>query len=173
MFHLYKQFCIIFDRIKTKEYAPTIYYNGNEPREFSSIPLTHFETYSSQVYKSVSLLLETYYAEKNATTRIRQKSVDLRKIVQTALERNRKKHDLQQKQIKDTENRDKYRIYGELLNVYGYNLSPNAKQLDALNYYTNEMMTIPLDDTKTAKENAQKYYENTTNKKEPMRLCQN
>ncbi len=40
---------------------------------------------------------------KNIYTRIRQKSVDLRKIVSTALERNRKKYQLQQKQLKDTE----------------------------------------------------------------------
>ena len=97
----------------------------------------------------MSNVLEIYYASRNTLTRIRQKSVDLRKIVQTALERNRKKYDLQSKQLKDTLNRDKYRIYGELTNTYGYNLEPGAKQLEALNYYTNEMVKIPLDPTKT------------------------
>ena len=43
---------------------------------------------------------------KNTITRIRQKSTDLRKIVQTALERNIKKYDLQAKQLKDTEKRE-------------------------------------------------------------------
>ena len=47
-------------------------------------------------------MLETYYASKEILTRIRQKSSDLRRIVQTALERNRKKLILQQKQMKDT-----------------------------------------------------------------------
>ena len=49
---------------------------------------------------------------KNVYTRIRQKSVDLRKIVSTALDRNRKKYQLQEKQLKDTEKRDKYKVYG-------------------------------------------------------------
>ena len=40
--------------------------------------------------------------------------MDLRKIVQNLLERNYKKYDLQEKQLKDTERREKYRIYGEL-----------------------------------------------------------
>ena len=53
----------------------------------------------------------TFSAEKNAVTRIRQKSVDLRKIVQTALERNVKKYDLQLRQMKDTEKRDKYKVF--------------------------------------------------------------
>ena len=51
---------------------------------------------------------------KNRITRIRQKSSDLRRVVNTALERNVKKYDLQQKQLKDTDKREKYRIYGEL-----------------------------------------------------------
>ena len=67
-------------------------------------------------------MLETYYASRDLITRIRQKSADLRRIVQTALERNRKKLMLQQKQMKDTEKKDKYKVYGELINTYGYGL---------------------------------------------------
>lgn len=59
--------------------------------------------YTMTEYDSISKVLEEYYASKNIYTRIRQKSVDLRKIVSTALERNRKKYQLQQKQLKDTE----------------------------------------------------------------------
>ena len=139
--------------------AEEIYYDGAEPKEFCALPLSHFPMYEAKIFDSMSNVLETYYASKNTLTRIRQKSVDLRKIVQTALERNRKKYDLQSKQLKDTLNRDKYRIYGELINTYGYNLEPGAKQLDALNYYTNEMVKIPLDPTKTPGENAQKYFD--------------
>ena len=61
---------------------------------------------------------------KNRITRIRQKSSDLRRVVNTALERHVKKYDLQQKQLKDTDKREKYRIYGELLNTYGYSCQP-------------------------------------------------
>ena len=82
----------------------------------------------------------------------------MRHIVQTALERNRKKYDLQSKQLRDTENRGKYKVYGELINVYGYDLEKGAKKLEALNYYTNEMISIPLDDTMTPRENAQRYF---------------
>ena len=90
-------------------------------------------------------------------TRIRQKSADLRHVVQTALERNRKKYELQAKQLKDTENREQYKVYGELLHTYGYSLEPGAKSLTALNYYTNEEITIPLDEHLTPSENAQSF----------------
>lgn len=157
--HLYKQFTLFFDDIAKGAFVPRIYYKGAEPKEFAAVSLSHFGQYESKEFDSMSALLETYYASKNTLTRIRQKSVDLRKIVQTALERNRKKYDLQLKQLRDTEGRDKYRVYGELINVYGYGLEPNAKHLECLNYYTNENIMIPLDSTKTPQENAQKYFD--------------
>ena len=159
MVHLYKQFSLLFGDVASGAFKPQVYYKGNEPKEFSAIPLSHFENHDIKHYESMSLLLENYYATKNTVTRIRQKSVDLRKIVQTALERNRKKYDLQFKQLRDTENRDKYRIYGELINTYGYGLEPNTKHLECLNYYTNETIMIPLDSSKTPQENAQKYFD--------------
>ena len=157
--HLYRQFTLYFEEVTAGHFSPAIYYHGAEPKEFSALPLTHFSQYIRKEYDSISRLLEDYYAEKNTLTRIRQKSVDLRRVVQTALERNRKKYDLQVKQLRDTENREKFKVYGELIHTYGYNLEPGAKKLEALNYYTNEMITIPLDSTKTPQENALKYFE--------------
>ena len=69
------------------------------------------------------------------------------------------KLDLQEKQMKDTEKMETYRIYGELLHTYGYEAEPEAKRLTCLNYYTNEEITIPLDETMTAMENAKRYFD--------------
>lgn len=144
-------------------FSPVIIYDkGNHSRtpvEFAALPLTLYADKESKTFSGISEVLERYYAERSTVTRIRQKSVDLRRIVQTALERNVKKYDLQIQQMKDTEKRDKYKVYGELINTYGYNVEPGAKSLEALNYYTNEPVTIPLDDTLTPQENAQKYFE--------------
>lgn len=158
MQHLYNQFTLYFTNVKEGAFRPAIYYLGKEPKEFASLPLTHFTEYRRVEFDKISNVLETYYAAKNTITRIRQKSSDLRHILQTALERNRKKYDLQIKQLKDTENQDKYKIYGELLHVYGYNLEEGAKTLEAFNYYTNEMIQIPLDPMLSPQENAKKYF---------------
>ena len=141
------------------DFAPHIVYSGEEPKEFGVFPYTIFPADSQRTCDSVSVLLQDYYAEKSALTRIRQKSVDLRKIVQTALERNIKKYDLQLQQIKDTEKKDKYRVYGELITAYGYNVAQGSKSFEALNYYTNEMVQIPLDPTIPVMDNAKKYFD--------------
>ena len=157
--HLYRQFTYFMEQVTERKFSPAIYYEGNEPKEFSSLPLTHFSNYQVKSFDSISEVIRTYYSSRDLITRIRQKSSDLRRVVQTALERNRKKYDLQLKQLRDTENRDKYKVYGELIHTYGYNLEDGAKELEALNYYTNEMIKIPLDPQKTPQENAKKYFD--------------
>lgn len=159
MLHLFKTFSYYMDDVKSGNFTPQIVYNGKTPVEYSSLTMTMYQDYENISHESISHILETYYAERNTVTRIRQRSVDLRKIVQTALDRSRKKYDLQAKQLKDTEKRDTYRIYGELLTTYGYSAEPGAKSLDVLNYYTNEETTIPLDPQINALENAKKYFD--------------
>lgn len=176
--HLYHNFDWFMADIKESKFTPNIIYKGKEPVEFAAVTLLSYgdhadkpgrpddpslqsnpPMYATEKYNSISRVLETYYAGRNAYTRIRQKSSDLRRIVTTALERNRKKYLLQQKQLKDTDKREKYRIYGELLNTYGYGAEEGAKSLEVLNYYTNEMITIPLDDQLSPTENAKKYFD--------------
>ena len=157
--HLAHTFLRMIDDIRDGHFEPNIIYKGKEPVEFACFPLSQYQDYRAVSYPSIFPVLDTYYAEKNIVTKMRQKTVDLRKIVQNALERNVKKYQLQQKQLKDTEKKEKYRVWGELLNTYGYEVEPGAKSMEALNYYTNEMIQIPLDETMTPQENAKKYFD--------------
>lgn len=159
LLHFYKTFFYFMDDVKNGNFTPQIIYQEKTPVEYSTLDMTMYADCKKISNESISQILETYYAERNTVTRIRQRSVDLRKIVQTALERSRKKYDIQSRQLKDTEKRETYRIYGELLTTYGYNAQPGAKSLDVLNYYTGEELAIPLDPQLTALENAKKYFE--------------
>ena len=156
---LQHQLLRLMESIKGEDFTPRIYYNGKEPAEFSAVPLTMYEDLDAQSFEDMSGLLESYYAVKNTLTRIHQKSADLRRVVQTALERTRKKYDLQLKQLQDTEKREKYKVWGELIHTYGYGVPEGARSMQAINYYTNEEITIPLDSTLTAQENAKRYFD--------------
>ncbi len=145
--------------IKAGRFAPEIAYEGKAPAEFAAVKLSIYDDLEKVSYDSISELIFDYYSKKSIVVRIRQKSSDLRRIVTTALERNVKKLDLQQKQLKDTEKRDKYKVYGELINTYGYSVPEGAKSFEALNYYTNETITIPLDETISVKDNAKRYFD--------------
>ncbi len=160
--HLYSCLSRRMEQVKDRDFKPNIIYQDGLPVEFSSLPLTCYSDFNKtevKEYASISLLLEDYYAARNKFTRIRQKSADLRRVVANAIERDSKKYDLQLKQLKDTEKRDKYRIYGELLTTYGYSVTPGEKSVDILNYYTNEEITIPLDPELSAIDNAKQYFD--------------
>ncbi len=157
--HLYKNFERFTQEVKSGSFSPNIVSKDGVPVEFSSVMLSSYSSYDLQEYTSISALLESFYSTKNAVARIRQKSFDLRKIVSTAIDRTSKKYDLQLKQLQDTEKRDKFKVYGELLTAYGYGLEPGAKVLTTINYYNNEEINIPLDPTMTALENAKHYFE--------------
>ncbi len=175
---LYKAFDGIIQDVKDGSFTPCIAYENGSPKEYASIPLTlygattdtapysHDTDSSSETEvtypETISALIMQYYLEKNVVTRIRQKSVDLRKIVQTALERNVRKYDLQLKQMKDADKKDKYRIYGELLTVYGYSAEPGADKITVNDYNTGKDVTISLDPTLTPAQNAKKYFDKYT-----------
>lgn len=168
---LYKAFAQMRDDIIEERYTPCIAYDGYEPKEFASLVLHSYGEIQEQVefpskdakglkvYDSVSEVVANYYSAKSVVTRMKQRGADLRKIVATAIERTAKKYDLQLAQLKDTENREKYRIYGELITAYGYGAKPGDKELTCENYYDQTMITIPLDETMSAMENGKRYFE--------------
>lgn len=157
--HLHQNFVRFTEDVKNGNFLPNIVYKNNEPLEFSALSLTCYKDMEVQTYDSISEVLESYYAMKDKITRIHQKSSDLRRVVSNALERSRKKYDLQMKQLNDTKKREKYKIYGELLQTYGYEAKEGDKSLTCINYYTNEEITIPLDETLSALENSKKYFD--------------
>lgn len=160
--HLFHTIQNLLEDINTHNFTPNIIYKGEEAIEFSSINLYSYEgkEYKRESFDSVSKMLYDFYSSREAFVLNRQKSSDLRRIVNTALERASKKYDLQEKQLQDAYKKDIYRVYGDLLNTYGYSLKGGESSFTTENFYDdNNEITIPLDKNKSAKENAKKYYD--------------
>lgn len=157
--NLYNVIDNFINDINNNRFRPNIVYDNNTPVEFAVFELTCYADLKCMEYEDVSSMLERFYADKNRYARIKQKSVDLRHIVSTALSRVSKKLDVQEKQLKSTQKRDKYRIYGELLTTFGYSASKGDRELTCTNYYNNEPITIPLDTELSPIDNAKKYFD--------------
>lgn len=160
--HLFHTIKNLLDDINAHNFLPNIVYRKEEALEFSSVKLFSYdnEEYKIESYDSVSKMLYDFYSSREAFVLNRQKSSDLRRIVNTALERASKKYDLQEKQLQDADKKDIYRVYGDLLNTYGYSLKGGESSFTTENFYDdNKEITIPLDKNKSAKENAKKYYD--------------
>ena len=158
--HLVHQFFLMMEDVKEGRFFPCMICNAKgDPVEFSALRLHMYDDMQVTGFDSISTVLEQFYEMRDRVVRIRQKSSDLRRIVTTALERTGKKLDLQTRQMSDTKKRDQYRLYGELLHTYGYEAQEGSRSLKVVNYYNGEEVTIPLDPTMTASENAKRYYD--------------
>lgn len=147
------------------DYKPTIYIEDNTYSDFHSTGLSHMASFETRTPETISVLLDDYYKTRANQVRMKQKSVDLRKLVQTLLDRNTKKLSLQQKQLKDTKDKDKFKIKGELIQANLYQIEEGAKSIEVLNYYTNEMVKITLKENLTAVQNANKFFDKYNKKK--------
>ncbi len=156
---LYSEFQTVLETVRTHKYNPCMISENGKVKEYAVTDIPSYPAEQKKFFDSVSGLLFEFYASKNKEDVMRQKSLHLRKTVQTILERDYKKLDLQQKQLSDAGEREKYKIYGELLNAYGYQLQDGSKEAVVLNYYTNEDIKIPLDETLSIKENAVRYFD--------------
>ncbi len=152
------------ERILAGDFSPCIAYTGGKPQEYAAFPLDMYRGPEDSVtpIDSMSTVLEKYYSEKQSLVRMNQKSSDLKRLVKTLIERDSHTLDEQTRQLQKTEDRDKYRIWGELLNAFGYSAEPGAKEITVDNYYTNEKETIPLDPTLSAQEIAVRYFDRYT-----------
>ena len=156
------------NKFSFKEYISTNY------RKFHCIDLLALKDDKFLSYDSASKLLDTYYREKDKFDRLNNKSADLLKLVNTNIDRCNKKLRILNRNLKDCEEKEKFRLYGELLTSYIYSFKMGDKQVTVLNYYNNheeEYLTIPIDDGKTPSENIQSYYKKYTKLKKSEEMA--
>ena len=156
---LFSAFHQVIERIRNKEFSPSIVLENGAPRFYSAFPFETYKDLPSESYASISALLRDFYARKKAVTDMRQKTADLRQIVDSLLKKDYKKYDLQLKQIKDTEKKDKYQLYGELITAYGYSVPNGSTSMKAEDWNSGEEITIPLDPLLSPIENGKRYFE--------------
>ena len=170
---LYSVFAGVVEDIKAGNYKPKIYYIDSVPKDFHALSMkmylgkdsTEDISGGAEVPATMSQTVIKFYEEKSRTVSLKSGSKDIRKLLTTLIERTTRKYDQQLSQMKDTEDRDKYRIWGELLNTYGYELRGGEDSLTCMNYYDNKEITIPLDTDLSASENSKKYFEKYNKKK--------
>ena len=150
-------FMALYSDVQEGKFVCRIY--DNEKRDFSAIPLTVYQA-TSKPFKSPSEMLETFYSEQDNIYRLKQKTGDLRKLTQNHLERCLRKQQVHKATVKETEDRDRLRHYGELLTAYIYAIPTKADRVTLKDFYSESEaeIDIPLDPTLTPAENAQKYF---------------
>lgn len=111
-------------------------------------------------FESPSVLLDYFYAERDSLSRIKQKANDLFKLLINTSERTQRRVQNQREELKECKDREKYRIYGDLITSNLYALEKGMAYAEVQDFYDENCPTvkIPLDKRLTPTQNAQKYY---------------
>ena len=159
---LYRTFSDIFTKVKNNEFSPCIVVNEKVDKvvDFNCIDLTFYEGFKFIHDESISKIVEEYYITKDFKDRVHQRTSDLRKSISIKLDRLYNKQKKQQKELKQADNADIYKVKGELLTAYIYMIQKGMKSIEVDNFYDENMakMTIELNENLTPSENTQKYF---------------
>lgn len=134
--------------------------NGNYI-DFYVTPLNQLENnFSFEALENIYELMDKYYLEKDKQERIKGRSVNLQKLVVTNIERCIKKENKLNDLLKKCEDKEGFKIKGDLLTSYIYSIKKGDKDFTTINFFSEkgEEITIPLDENKTPSENIQSYY---------------
>lgn len=138
-----------------------IYRNNEVFKDFHCIKLSNLENiYSSISFKNPSELLDEFFTVKDKQDRLLNRSTDLQRLISTNIDRCNNKTKKLKNILKECEEKETYKINGDLLTSYIYMLKKGLKEISLLNFYTDEeeYITITLDENKTPSENIQYLY---------------
>ena len=98
-------------------------------------------------FESPSELLDYFYSHKDMFSRVKQKASDLFRLLTNLTERTRRRVENQKAELRDCADRDKYRIYGDLIMANINDLIKGMSWCRVTNYYDEELaqIEIPLD----------------------------
>lgn len=129
--------------------------------DFSPTVINQYEGIAEVEYiDSISKALDTFFNVRDMHERMRQKSSDLVKLLGNHSERISKKLDILEKTVKDAQNKETYKIKGDLIMANLYMTEQGQKEIEVQNYYEEDMplIKIALDESLSPTQNAQKYY---------------
>lgn len=148
--------------IETGEGAtPYLLLKNDQPLDFSFLPITQYGLSAvGREVENFSTLLDSFYAQKDAAERMKQRAQDILKLLTNLTERIRRKLENQREELRRSEKRDESRLYGDLINAHLHTIPKGANRAELINYYDPECatITVPLDPALSAAANAQKYY---------------
>lgn len=154
----------IVSLIKDKQFSPCMVVDSDSrPIDYSFLKLTQYasdEGVNVVDYPDFSSLLETFFASRERSDRVRQRAFDLFKNVNNTIARLERKIALQSEELAVAEQKEIYRRNGDLITGSIYMLKKGMTKVRLVNYEDPELseVELELDPRLTPAANAQYWY---------------
>ena len=157
---LIKSFKNVISEVKSNNYENSLFLEGSKIIDFHVLRLKSMIGIEKQLFSTPSELLDKVFTKRDHDDRMGQKSQALKKTVNSKLTKDKQKLSKLQKDLLEAENREKYRVYADLLSANFHNISPGQSEIKVQNFYSEDLeeINIPLDVKISGPQNAQKYY---------------
>lgn len=165
---LWSAFAAWRDTVNEKRFTPVMLKRSGVPMDFTYLHVGQYGgAAEEETYTSFSRLLDDFYEKREQAERVKQKGQDLVKTASNGAARLRRKIAAQEQELAESKNRDKWRVYGELITANLYRMERGMSRLTAQNYYDLDCadVDIPLDVRLSPQENAAKYFKKYTKAK--------
>lgn len=165
---LWSAFAAWRDTVNEKHFTPAMLKRSGVPMDFTYLHVGQYGgAAEEETYTSFSRLLDDFYEKREQAERVKQKGQDLVKTASNGAARLRRKIAAQEQELAESKNRDKWRVYGELITANLYRMERGMSRLTAQNYYDPDCadVDIPLDVRLSPQENAAKYFKKYTKAK--------
>ncbi|MEE0865253.1 MAG: NFACT RNA binding domain-containing protein [Clostridia bacterium] len=120
----------------------------------------------------LNFFIDDFYYERESYQDLKNYKDAVLKLILSTFEKYKKRLKNMDTKLKECENLDKYRLYGELITANLYKISnKNIKEISLENYYdNNKLITIPLDDRYLPSINAKKFYKKYSKLKNTLEI---
>ena len=134
---------------------------SGEPLDFTFIEVSQYGGAAvTRTLPDYSALLDSFYAERERAAAMKRKSAELLRLLSTLTARISRKLDAQRGDLARCADREKYRVFGELLKANLHSIPKGASAAVVQNYYDPGLseVKIPLNAALSPAANAQKYF---------------
>ena len=152
---LYNYIKDIINRIETDElYFSTILDDSGIAKDYSLIPDDFHSDFA------LNFFIDEYYYKKESTSDFKNNRNAVLKLILDVLKKYNKRLENINEKLKECENMDTYKLYGELITANLYKFADyNLDKIEVENYYdNNKIITIPLDKRYSLGNNAKRYF---------------
>lgn len=162
-------FLKVVEQISNREFNPNLIYVNDKLSSYYCFFISHLG--EEVLYKSsISEVFDEYYILNTNDDSLNQSKNNVHVSIKKIIEKKSSKLDNMNNDLEKSKLFDLYRLEGELLSANIHNLKRGLKSIDVLNYYTNEINSISLDEKKDGWQNIEKKYKESKKLKKAYTL---
>lgn len=147
----------LVERVRAGTYAPTLYFEGSVPVGYTPFPFVHLARLRAVSVPGMSEAVERVMGHVSASSRLDDERTQLQQTVGAARARVERTLRELRESLAEVEHAQTLKEYGELLLAYAASVPSGARQV-VLPGYESTPVTIPLEPTLSAVENAQRLF---------------